>query len=301
MLLEGLFGGQQRTPPSAIPVTRMPAASFSNPVSQGLRLTWLGHASVLMEIDNMRLLIDPVFSKRASPLPIGPKRFHPAPLALDDLPHIDAVLISHDHYDHLDITVIKHLRETQTIFLVPLGVSAHLIKWDVPADRIIELDWWERQTMGPLDVVCTPARHFSGRSPFNKNTTLWASWSILGPRHRVYYGGDTGYGDHFQKIGAQLGPFDLSILKISAYDKAWPNIHTTPEEAINAHIELGGRQMLPVHWATFNLAFHAWDEPIRRAVAYASQKGVDLLTPRIGQTVDFDQPCSLDKWWETVQ
>ena len=303
-MVEQLFGDQVRVPPSVLPVVPVSIARPNAPPDAGLRAIWLGHASVYLELDGVRLLIDPMFSERASPVDfVGPTRFHPPPIALAALPKIDVVVISHDHYDHLDMATILSLSAKGSRFIVPLGVGAHLEEWQVPNGQITELDWWESIKFQGLEIICTPTRHYSGRGVFDYKETFWSSWSIIGPRHRVYYSGDTGFSDHFKTIGDKLGPFDLSIIKIGAYGPgaAWLDVHMEPEPAIAAHLALQARRMLPVHWATFNMAFHDWDEPIKRAVKAAAEQNVDLVTPRIGEVVAAGQPFVSQAWWEARQ
>jgi L-ascorbate metabolism protein UlaG (beta-lactamase superfamily) len=266
-----------------------------------LSVTWFGHASALLEIDGHRLLVDPVWGHRVSPSPVfGPTRLHPAPVPLDQLPPVDAVLISHDHYDHLDLPTVRALLRSQSApFVVPLGIGAHLRTWGVPEDRIIELDWNDSTTIGGLTLTCTEARHFSGRF-FTRDTTLWASWALTGSRHRVFFGGDTGYTPAFAEIGARLGPFDLTLLPIGAYNDAWHAIHMDPEEAVRAHGDLGGGILLPIHWATFNLAFHRWAEPVQRLCAAAAAKDVQLVVPLPGQRIDVLDPPPVTDWWSAV-
>jgi L-ascorbate metabolism protein UlaG (beta-lactamase superfamily) len=286
----GLPGG-----PIPLATTDFPAEAAE------LAVTWLGHASALLEVDGQRVLLDPVWGYRVSPSPVfGPTRLHPAPVPLEDLPQVDAVLISHDHYDHLDLPTVRELLRTQTApFVVPLGIGQHLRKWHVPEDRIVELDWDGEHTVGGLTFICTEARHFSGRY-FYRNTTLWASWAIAGPRHRVFFGGDTGYTPAFAGIGARLGPFDLTLLPIGAYNDAWHAIHMDPEEAVRAHGDLGGRVLLPIHWATFNLAFHRWAEPVQRLLAAAGRVRAQVVVPLPGQRIDVLDPPELDDWWTAV-
>ena len=266
-----------------------------------LAVTWFGHASALLEVDGQRVLVDPVWSHRVSPSPVfGPTRLHEVPVALDDLPPVDAVLISHDHYDHLDLPTVRALVATQSApFVVPLGIGEHLRGWGVPEDRIVELDWDGSTTIGDLTLTCTEARHFSGRF-FTRDTTLWASWAVAGPRHRVFFGGDTGYTPAFAELGARLGPFDLTLLPIGAYNDAWHAIHMDPEEAVRAHGDLGGRVLLPVHWATFNLAFHRWAEPVQRLVAAAARTRAEIVVPLPGERIDVLDPPPLTDWWSAV-
>jgi L-ascorbate metabolism protein UlaG (beta-lactamase superfamily) len=294
MLRRQFFGEEQREPLQPIPVVT------ARPTTESpLRATWLGWATVLVEIDGRRVLTDPVWSERCSPSTlVGPKRFHSPPIALADLPYIDAVVISHDHYDHLDMPVMRTLAKRGTRFAVPLGIGAHLERWGVPAKLIHELDWNESVDVGNLRITAVPSRHYSGRNPRYNNETLWASWVVRGPAHRFFFSGDTGYHEAFRTIGAQHGPFDLTLLKIGAYDESWESIHMDPEDAVRAHGELRGRVMLPVHWATFNLGFHAWREPPDRTLAAAQKARIVLVVPRPGQAVDLKAPLpALQTWW----
>jgi L-ascorbate metabolism protein UlaG (beta-lactamase superfamily) len=266
-----------------------------------LAVTWFGHSSALLEVDGARVLVDPVWGERVSPSPlIGPTRLHPVPVPFEALPQVDAVLISHDHYDHLDLPTVREIVRRQTaVFVVPLGVGVHLRGWGVPEDRVVELDWGQSATVGRLTLTCTEARHFSGRF-FARNTTLWSSWVIAGPGHRVFFGGDTGYTPAFAGIGAQLGPFDLTLLPIGAYNEAWRAMHMDPEEAVRAHGDLGGRVLLPVHWATFNLAFHRWAEPVERLLAAAGRSGTTVVVPQPGRRVDVLDLPEIPDWWSQV-
>lgn len=303
MFSEQFFYDEIRIPPSKIPVVRISPASLEPLSDSTLRAFWIGHASVFVEIDGVRILIDPVFSDYASPFDVGPKRFHPPPIALQDLPKIDAVVISHDHYDHLDMKTIMYLATQGTRFLVPLGVGAHLEVWDVPENQIHELGWWQDQMVGGVRIICTPTRHYSGRRLTDNKATLWSSWTVIGSQHRFYYSGDTGYSKHFKEIGERFGPFDISFIKIGAYGPgaSWIDIHMTPEDAVRAHKEVQAKRMFPVHWGTFNLAFHDWDEPIKRALQVANQEEIDLVTPRVGEIIFSNQEFHSENWWESVQ
>ena len=301
---EQFFGDQTRVPLSAIPLSVIPPESIQTQPSPGLRAIWFGHSSIYIELDGLRLLIDPVFSDYASPFDgIGPKRFHPPPIAITDLPKIDAIIISHDHYDHLDMRTAQYLSSKGAQFLVPLGVGSHLDEWEVPEQQITELDWWESTEIQGLTLVCAPAQHYSSRGTFDYKETLWSSWSIIGPEHRVFYSGDTGFSNHFQQIGERLGPFDLSLIKIGQYGPgaSWIYSHMDPEQAIEAHLAVRARRMLPVSWGTFNIAFHDWDEPIKRAVKAANEKNVELVTPRVGEVVTVGKSFSSGNWWEKVR
>jgi L-ascorbate metabolism protein UlaG (beta-lactamase superfamily) len=221
-------------------------------------------------------------------------------VGLDRLPPLDAVLISHDHYDHLDKHAVRQLAWRDAPFVTSLGVGGHLERWGIDPERIIELDWHETTKVGGLSVTATPARHFSGRRPFERFRTLWSSWVLAGERHRVFFTGDTGFYEGLADIGRQHGPFDLTLIKIAAYSRTWPDIHLEPEDSVRLHQLVRGGRMLPIHWGTFNLAFHAWDEPIERALAAAREAGVELLTPRIGEPVDGLAPGDYGAWWREV-
>ena len=296
MLTRGTAGTPSGPVPLAVP-------TFPT-VADQLAVTWYGHSSALIEIDGRRILVDPVWSHRVSPSAvIGPKRMHPVPTGLDALPRVDAVLISHDHYDHLDLPTVRQLlrlgpERFDGPFVVPLGVGAHLRSWGVPAERVVELDWGGQARVREITLTCTEARHFSGRS-LARDTTLWSSWVIAGPQHGVFFGGDTGYTPSFAEIGARFGPFNLTLLPIGAYNEQWPDIHMNPEEAVRAHGDLGGGLLVPVHWATFNLAFHEWSEPVRRLLAEAERADVRVAVPMPGERFVVSDPPGHD-WWTPI-
>jgi L-ascorbate metabolism protein UlaG (beta-lactamase superfamily) len=291
-----LTRGEVGTPSGPVPL----AVPHFPTVADQLAVTWYGHSSALIEIDGRRVLLDPVWSDRVSPSPvIGPKRMHPTPTGLDALPPVDVVLISHDHYDHLDLPTVRELvRRGSAPFVVPLGVGAHLRAWGVPADRVVELDWGGQARVRELTLTCTEARHFSGRG-LARNTTLWSSWVIAGPQHGVFFGGDTGYTPSFAEVGARFGPFNLTLLPIGAYHHEWPDMHMNPEEAVRAHGDLGGGLLVPVHWATFNLAFHEWSEPVRRLLAEAERADTRVAVPMPGERFVVSDPPDRD-WWSKI-
>lgn len=279
------------------PVVPVPLQRPDFPTGAGdLAITWLGHASALIEVDGYRVLADPVFGERVSPSGLaGPRRLFPSPVSAQELPPLDAILISHDHYDHLDLPTVKRLITGQRCpFVVPIGVGAHLRSWGVPAGRVIELDWHGTHRIGDLELVCTPARHFSGRG-FRRDLTLWSSWAVRGPVHRVFFGGDTGYSTVFADIGHRYGPFDVTLLPIGAYSPSWPDIHLDPEQAWQVHQDVRGRLFVPIHWATFDLAPHPWAEPVTRLLA-AAGPAAPVVVPRPGQRFDPRRPPS-EQWW----
>ena len=282
------------------PKKPVPLADPTDRVSSApLSVSWLGHATALLEIDGYRLLTDPVWSERVSPSQaVGPQRLHPPPLALEALPALDAVVISHDHYDHLDMDTVRALARSQrAVFVTALGVGAHLRAWGIPASRVVELDWGSAHTIDDLTLTCTPARHFSGRF-LSRNNTLWSSWVVAGPTHRAYFGGDSGYTGSFAEIGSTHGPFDLTLLPIGAYSRSWPDIHMNPEEAVRAHLDLNARGVLvPIHWGTFRLAPHPWAEPAERLVQAAEAAGVQIAVPRPGGRVTASAPATVEPWW----
>ena len=286
------------SPSGTVPLVGTPAPE----VAADLAATWYGHSSVLIEIDGRRILADPIWGDRASPSArVGPRRLHPVPIALADLPPVDAVVISHDHYDHLDLPTVLALRDLGTApFVVPLGVGSHLRRWGIPPSRVHELDWDEQVEIAGITITCAEARHFSGRW-LRRNTTQWASWALSGPTRRVYFGGDTGYTAAFARAGDRWGPFDLTLLPVGAYDPAWGDIHMNPEESVRAHRDLYGGLLLPVHWATFNLAFHAWSEPVHRLLGAAESNGIAVAVPRPGERIDPAAVPDRTDWWSGVE
>lgn len=298
---EFFFGRARRTPAGVIPV-ESPLESWSRKVESGLRATWLGHSTVLLEIDGVRVLTDPVWGERVSPLSFaGPRRFHRAPVAIEQLPELDAVIVSHDHYDHLDYPSVRELARRGVPFVTSLGVGAHLEAWGVAPNRITELDWWEEKLLlgGRLGITAAPSRHFSGRGN-GGNRTAWSSFVLRSDRHRVFFSGDTGLTREFEDIGARFGPFDLVMLEVGAFHPSWGSIHLGPENALVALRMLGGGPLLPVHWGTFDLALHPWDEPPEVLAREAEKTGAQLVMPRVGVAVEPSHVERVDAWWRAV-
>ena len=295
-LSEFLCGGPRRVPAAPLPALD-PLDAWRRPPDTGLRATWLGHSTVLIEIDGLRVLTDPVWGPRASPSRIaGPKRFQPVPVALRALPPIDLVLVSHDHYDHLDYPTIRELARMGVPFVTSLGVGAHLESFGVAPERITELDWWESHVLpgSALTVTAAPSQHFSGRGLKDRNATLWSSLALRTARHSVFFSGDTGLTDEYALIRERLGPFDLVMLEVGAYHPSWGDIHLGPAHALEAYQLLGGGAFLPVHWGTFALAVHDWDEPAETLVALGTAQGARLVMPRLGEAVE---PAGRRRWW----
>lgn len=268
--------------------------------SEQAQITWFGHSAFFLQLSGRTILLDPMLGKSASPFPaVGPQRFsHELPVEIRDLPRIDMVVISHDHYDHLDYDSIKKLADKTDMFFVPLGLAAHLQKWGVAADHITELDWWQESIYKDITVTCTPSRHFSGRTLTDRFATLWASWVIQTDQTNVFFSGDTGYGSHFKQIADKYGSFDLTLLECGQYDPRWSTIHMTPEQTAQAHQDLRGKRMIPMHWGAFTLALHAWTDPIERVLAAGAKTDAVIMTPEIGEIVDFKSDSYPTKpWW----
>jgi L-ascorbate metabolism protein UlaG (beta-lactamase superfamily) len=295
--------GPPRYPDSPLPVVDPRSAWLKPPVS-GLRVTWLGHSTLLIEIDGVRMLTDPVWGDRVSPFAmLGPKRFQPAPVRLRDMPRVDALLISHDHYDHLDYPTIRTLaRHSSVPMITSLSVGAHLEAWGVGPERITELDWWESHRLPGTGIVVTaaPSQHFSGRGVGDRNATLWSSFAIRSPDHAVFFSGDTGLTTEYATIGERLGPFDVAMIEIGAWHPAWGDIHLGPTNGAQAHAWLGSGKLLPIHWGTFSLATHAWDEPAEALVAIAERRSTPLLLPRLGEPLEPEYAPPAHPWWRAA-
>jgi len=297
---EWFFGGQMRTPICPLPVAADTVARLAAAPTSGLRVTWLGHSTMLIEIDGAVVLTDPMWSDRASPSTwVGPRRFHAPPLPISALPHLDAVVISHEHYDHLDEGSVRALAARGVPFHVPLGIAAHLLAWGVPPSQIVEHDWWQDATLpGGVRLVATPSRHFNGRLP-GRTGALWTSWSIVGARHRVFFSGDTGPTDSLREVARREGPFDVALLEIGQWNAAWGDIHLGPVGALDAFAKSGAKVLIPIHWGTFVLAYHAWSDPPETLLREAAKRGATVLTPLLGEPIEpaaSPLPITLP-WW----
>jgi L-ascorbate metabolism protein UlaG (beta-lactamase superfamily) len=299
---EFICGGERRTPLAPLPSLN-PLDEWKKRPSSGLRATWLGHSTVLLEIDGVRVLTDPVWGERASPSQLlGPKRFQPVPVALRAMPPLDLVIVSHDHYDHLDYTTIRQLARLDVPFVTSLGVGAHLEAWGVRPERIVELDWWESYQLSNADITVTaaPSQHFSGRGLKDRNATLWSSLVLRSPRRTVFFSGDTGLTSEYQSIRERFGPFDLVMLEVGAFHPAWGDIHLGPENALEALSLLGGGPFLPIHWGTFSLAMHAWDQPAEALLKLGGDAGAQLVMPRLGEPIEPSHADAVRPWWREV-
>jgi L-ascorbate metabolism protein UlaG (beta-lactamase superfamily) len=287
-------------PPESLPVVPLTREQLQQAPDGSIYR--LGHSTVLMRLNGKFWITDPVFAERASPVQwAGPKRFSPTPISLADLPPLAAVVLSHDHFDHLDRDTVVKLAEKTGVFLAPLGVGDQLVRWGIPAEQTRQLDWWQTIEVEGIQFTATPAQHFSGRSLFANNPTLWASWVIYTGTHRVFFSGDTGYFDGFVEIGRRHGPFDLTLLEAGAYDKQWEGVHMLPEQVLQAHRDLRGDWLLPIHNGTFDLAFHSWDEPLEKMLSLSAQRGVRLTMPRIGEPVRLGRCQAAQPWWRLKQ
>ncbi len=289
-------------PVDAIPVRPLTRAQLDALDPQANHVVRLGHSSHLLKLAGRYWLIDPVFGERVSPFSFaGPKRFHPPPLTLEQLPPIEGLVLSHDHYDHLDLPTIEHLALRVQRYFVPLGLKARLVDMGVPPERVQEFDWWQGAQHAGVQLMATPAQHFSGRTLTDRNRTLWASWVLEAGGQRIFFSGDSGYFDGFRQIGERFGGFDLALMENGAYDAYWPAVHMTPEESVQAFVDLRAKALYSVHNSTFDLAFHAWREPLERLAKLAEARGIELATPEIGEVLTVGRPRVNRRWWEGLR
>ncbi|MBO9200621.1 MULTISPECIES: MBL fold metallo-hydrolase [Niastella] len=298
VLWKYLTNKNETTPKKQLGPFSTDTSVYQQPPASGLRITWVGHSSLLIEVDGLRILTDPVWSARASfSQSFGPKRFFPAPLSLQNLPPLDAIIISHDHYDHLDKQVIPFFASSNVPFYCSIGVGQYLNAWGIQPERINEMNWMDSfQITNNCKLTALPARHFSGRKLNNRFETLWSSFVIKTNNHNIYYGADSGWYDGFYEIGEAFGPFDLTMLEIGAYNTSWADIHMGPDNAVHAHLALKGKLMMPIHWGTFNLALHPWYEPIQRLLVLAAEKNIPLFLPKPGEPTEVTGAYN-SKWW----
>ena len=301
VLREFLFARKRRTPTAPLPSVD-PRPSWAKAAETGLRVTWLGHSTMLLEIDGARVLTDPVWGRASPSQLIGPKRFQPVPINIDALPQLDAVIISHDHYDHLDYASIVELIRHDVPFYTSLGVGAYLESWGIAPERVIEFDWWDSVELPRtgLRITAAPSQHFSGRGLGDRNTSLWSAFALQGPQHSVFFSGDTGLTPEYLEIATRLGPFDLVMLEIGAFHPSWGHIHLGPDNALEALAMLGGGSFLPVHWGTFDLGLHPWDEPAERLLELAPGRDLHLLMPKLGAAIEPARVELVDPWWREI-
>lgn len=292
------FGDEIRKPENHLPEAAADLSVLNEPSAE-TRVVWFGHSSFLIHIAGTNVLVDPVFSGGASPLEFMVPRFQAPAATLDALPRVDVILITHDHYDHLDMKTIRHFSDTATLFITPLGVGSHLKGWGIDAARITELDWWQTADAHGVQFTATPAQHFSGRSGFRDNQSLWAGWAIKGGGRNLFYSGDSGYDTHFKEIGKRLGPFDIAFLENGQYNERWEEVHMLPEQTAQAFIDVRAKRLMPVHWGMFVLSLHDWFEPARAIAEQADMRGIDLVTPQLGELITLNDALRTARWWES--
>lgn len=299
-LSEFIKGNPNGRPNESLPIIEHDSLEIAQNKSKS-RLIWFGHSAFLLQMDGKNILIDPMLGKVPAPSPLlGGKRYsNKLAIEINELPQIDAIIISHDHFDHLDYGSIKKLKNKTKDFYVPLGVGAHLLAWEIDSNRIHELNWWDKTTIGNIQLVFSPSRHFSGRGILDRNTTLWGSWILKGESDNIYFSGDGGYGDHFKEIGEKYGPFDFAMMECGQYNEKWQQIHMLPEETAQAAVDVQAKVMMPIHWAAFTLALHDWNEPAIRVSKKAKELNIPILIPKIGASIWLNQiEFQQENWWE---
>lgn len=304
MLEEMLEPDPNVSPKEDIKVKKIQAESILQKPDSLSRLTWFGHSTFLVEIDGKNILFDPVFGQYAAPHPLlGRKRYNSEmPINIADLPKIDAVIISHDHYDHLDYESIKELKDKTDHFFVPLGVDNHLERWEIAEDKISKMDWWEEEEFKGLTIAFTPSRHMSGRGLTDQSATLWGSWVVKGKKSNMYFSGDGGYGQHFKEIGEKYGEFDIALMECGQYNKLWAEVHMMPEQTVQAGIDVKAKMIVPIHWGAFTLATHAWTDPIERVTQEAKKRKLEIATPQIGEPIILgNSEIPKTAWWTAIQ
>ena len=290
--------GDNKVPENELPQKKITKDYFNNELEQP-RITWFGHSAMFIEMEGTNIFIDPMLGDVPAPHPLlGNSRFNKElPISIENLPEIDLVLISHDHYDHLDYGSIQQLKNKVKQFYVPLGIKAHLTEWGVAEDKIKEFDWWEKSSINGIEFISTPARHFSGRG-FTRNNTLWCSWVLKSNNNSIYFSGDSGYGKHFKEIGEKYGPFDFAMMECGQYNEQWAHIHMMPEETVQASVDVQAKVMMPIHWGAFKLALHEWTDPVTRSTRKAEELNVKIATPIIGEAILLNnENYPKNKWW----
>jgi len=304
MLRETMSPDPNVSPDQDVQVQKITAESILNKPDSIVRLTWFGHSTFLVEMDGSTILLDPVFGQYAAPHPLlGRKRYNSEmPISIADLPSIDAVVISHDHYDHLDYESLKQLKDKTTTFFVPLGVDNHLERWGVPQGKIVKMDWWQEKLFNGIKIAFTPSRHMSGRRLNDQYATLWGSWVFSGKDYNLFFSGDGGYGKHFKEIGEKYGAFDIALMECGQYNLLWADVHMMPEQSVAAGIDLQAKMIVPIHWGSFTLATHSWKDPIERITKEAMKLNMPIATPRIGEPIIVgNAKIPSNKWWESIQ
>jgi L-ascorbate metabolism protein UlaG (beta-lactamase superfamily) len=296
MMWRFLTENNNRVPDHKLPEVKPDFEEFLKP-SKEIKFIWFGHSNFIVNISGTIILFDPVFHN-ASPLPVGGGRFQDPVVPLEQLPEVDYIIISHDHYDHLEYKTALFFKNKKTVYITPLGVISHLKYWGIPENRLIEMDWWEEKQIGDLKIACTPAQHFSGRTGMGTNITLWASWVVKSPKSSMYFSGDSGYDIHFKQIGDKYGPFDLTFIENGQYNPLWREVHVLPEETAQAFLDLRGKKLVPVHWGMYTLSLHSWYEPVEEMEKLAKLKNIDYVTPKIGQLIDLGKENIIERWWK---
>jgi L-ascorbate metabolism protein UlaG (beta-lactamase superfamily) len=300
ILKDWIAGVPNQTPEKPLPVLPVDSMTIETKTDSLVRVTWFGHSAFLLEMEGKNILLDPVLGDYTGPHPwLGPGRFsNGIPIEIEKLPHFDAVIYSHDHYDHLDYQSVLQLKDKVSKFYVPLGVGSHLEAWRVEKDKIHELNWWDEIIVDDLQFICAPARHFSGRGIFDRNSSLWASWIIKSEKFKIYFSGDSGYGPHFREIGKKYGPFDFAMLECGQYDRRWESVHMLPEQTAQAALDLDTKIAMPIHWGSFVLALHSWKDPVERLTKKAHELNVNVITPKIGEQFLLNETIIEDNnWW----
>jgi len=287
--------------PDSLPILHPNIGVIESAPDSITALTWFGHSAFFLEMDGKKILLDPMLGPAAAPFTFQINRFSDdLPIAIDDLPEIDAIILSHDHYDHLDFHTIMSIKDRVSHYYVPLGLGSHLKHWGVEEEKIHELDWWQEISFDGIQLACTPSQHFSGRAISDRASTLWCSWVIQGKKSKVFFSGDSGYFSGFKKIGEKYGPFDLAMLECGQYNKLWQEIHMLPEETAQAAVDLNANIMMPIHWGMFELSLHPWKEPVERMSVRAADLNMPIFTPKIGERFTLGSQLSSEEWWEKL-